>query len=194
MRARPSHADDLDEVLATALRLFSRGVADRRSAFRVPTLASVDTAGHPHVRTVVLRGFSPATRGLTIHTDRRSAKLGDVRHQPRVALHVYDPSAALQLRLDAIAHIHLDDALTQNAWERTPTMSRRTYAVNPQPGTPIPAPLDVPADDAEGIANFAVLRLTFTRLEWLWLSHEGHQRASFSWDDGDVCQATWLAP
>lgn len=194
MRERPSHADSLDEILATALRLFSRGVADRRSAFRAPTLASLSAAGHPSLRTVVLRGFDPTTRGITIHSDRRSSKIHEIRDTPRVALHVYDASAAIQLRLEAVATLHLDDAIAHEAWARTAAMSRLVYAVEPPPGTPVPAPQDAPCDPDVGDANFAVLRLTFDRLEWLWLNHEGHRRAAFTWNETGQCHATWLAP
>ena len=194
MRERSSHADSLDESLATAMRLFSRGVADRRSAFRVPTLASVNAAGHPSLRTVVLRGFDPATRGVTIHTDRRSPKIHEIRNNPSVALHVYDQSASIQLRLDAIAEIHVDDALAQKAWAHTAAMSRLTYAVESPPGTPVPAPPDAVEDTDTGAANFAVLHIIFYRLEWLWLNHAGHRRAAFTWDAAGECHATWLAP
>lgn len=194
MQPRPSHADSLDEILATALRLFSRGVADRRSAFRAPTLASITTAGHPSLRTVVLRGFDPAARVAMIHTDRRSTKIQEIRQAPRVALHVYDPSAALQLRLEATASIHIDDAVAHEAWARTPPMSRKVYAVDTSPGTPVPTPSQTPEVGTETAANFAVLRLTFDRLEWLWLAREGHRRAAFTWDKSENCLATWLAP
>lgn len=94
MRERPSHADSLDEILATSMRLFSRGVADRRRPFRTPTLATTNPTGRPSLRTVVLRGFNPATRCITIHTDRRSPKIHEIRQTPQMALHVYDPGAA----------------------------------------------------------------------------------------------------
>lgn len=194
MQERPSHADSLDEVLTAALRLLSRGVSDRRSAFHVPTLATADAAGLPRLRTVVLRNFDPALRCLTIHTDRRSAKIPEIRNRPRVALHVYDRSASLQLRLDGIAEIHVDDAVARNAWTHTAATSRLVYALQPPPGTPVQAPSDVVEDQDTGAANFAVLQIIFDRLEWLWLSREGHRRAALSWNDAGERHATWLAP
>jgi hypothetical protein len=194
MQERPSHADSLDEILATALRLFSRGVADRRSAFRAPTLATVNAAGHPCLRTVVLRGFEPAARGVTIHTDRRASKMREIQTNPSVALHVYDQSACIQLRIDAIAEIHVDDAVAQKAWARTPPMSRLVYSVQTPPGTPVPAPPNAPDNPDVAAANFAVLSLTFYRIEWLWLNHAGHRRAAFTWNAAGECHATWLVP
>ena len=193
MRERPSHADSLDEILATSMRLFSRGVADRRSPFRTPTLATITATGRPSLRTVVLRGFNPATRCITIHTDRRSPKIQEIRQTPQVALHAYDTGAAIQLRLEATATIHIQDDVANEAWARTPPMSRVVYAVEPPPGKPVSAPPPPPESTDETAANFAVLRLTFDRLEWLWLSHEGHRRAAFTWNNA-ACHATWLAP
>ena len=194
MRERPAHADSLEEVWAWAKRLLSRGVADRRSAFRYPTLANVDGAGLPRLRTVVLREFDPAARRLTIHTDRRSAKLRDIRTGARVALHIYDQAAAIQIRLDAVAVVYLDDPMAQGAWARTPLPSRLGYAMEPPPGTPVSVPPDTPGDPEAGACNLAVLQVTFDRLEWLWLGHDGHRRAAFTWDEADGCEATWLAP
>lgn len=194
MRERPAHADSLDEILATAMRLFSRGVADRRSAFRTPTLATVTEANNPSLRTVVLRGFDPALRRVTIHTDQRAAKIQDIHRNPHVALHVYDQAAAIQVRLDARATIHIADAVAHDRWARTPSMSRMVYAVTAPPGSPLPAPPPAPATTSDTPENFAVLCLTFHRLEWLWLCHEAHRRAAFTWDDANQHQATWLAP
>jgi hypothetical protein len=150
MRERSSHAYSLDEMQAAALRLFSRGVADRRSAFRTPTLATVNAAGLPCLLTVVLRGFDPATRCLTIHTDRRSLKADEIQASPGVALHVYDASACLQIRLDAIAEIHVDNAVAHKAWTQTAAMSRLVYGVDPPPGTPVLTPADAPCDPDVG--------------------------------------------
>lgn len=194
MRERPPHADSLDEITIAAFRLLSRGVSDRRSAFRVPTLSTADAAGLPSLRSVVLRGFDPASRCLTIHTDRRSAKIPEIRRMPRVALHVYDRSASLQLRLDGIAEIHVDDAVAQKAWTQTPAMSRLVYALEPPPGTPIQAPSEAIGNENSGATNFAVLQIIFDQLEWLWLSHDGHRRAALSWNDAGERHATWLAP
>jgi pyridoxine/pyridoxamine 5'-phosphate oxidase len=97
----PSHADDLNEVLAETFRLLARGVADRRSAFRTPTIATVGPDGAPRIRTMVSRRFDPAARRLTLHTDRRAAKLSEIDQQPSVAVHVYDARAAVHVRLQA---------------------------------------------------------------------------------------------
>lgn len=190
----PSHADDLNEVLAEAFRLFARGVADRRSAFRTPTIATVGLDGAPQIRTMVLRRFESAARRLTLHTDRRAAKLTEITHQPSVAVHVYDARAALQVRLSAGAQIHTGDEAARQAWAAGAPSSHFGYAITPAPGSEIPAPPPAAIGDESGFGNFALLTLTFHTLEWLWLHHGGHRRARFSWADDGSHRSAWLVP
>lgn len=193
-RPRPSWADDLDGTLAEAFRLLSRGIADRRSPFHTPCLGSVDAAGAPVLRTVVLRGFDPAARQLRIHTDLRSGKAAELRANPAVALHGYDPAAQVQLRLSGTATLHAEDAVADAAWAASRPFSRRCYAIAEAPGTPCAAPPGAPADDAAGRPNFAAVLIAFDRLDWLWLAASGHRRARFAWDADGTPAATWLVP
>jgi hypothetical protein len=190
----PSHAENVDEVLAEAFRLFSRGVVDRRSPFRTPSIATVGPDGAPRIRTMVLRRFEAAARRLTLHTDRRAAKLFEIDHQPRVAVHVYDARAAVQVRLSARAQVHVADDLAREAWVGGAPSSHTCYAVSPAPGTVVAAPPPAATDRDAGFANFAVLALTFDTLEWLWLYHAGHRRARFAWTDDGSRSAAWLVP
>jgi len=190
----PSHADDLDEVLAESFRLLARGVADRRSAFRTPTIATVGPDGAPRIRTMVLRRFEPAARRLTLHTDRRAAKLIDIAHQPSVAVHVYDARVPLQVRISARAQMNAGDAVAREAWAAGAPSSHFGYAITPAPGTEIAAPPLATIGDGTGFGNFALLTLTFHMLEWLWLYHGGHRRARFAWADDGSHSSAWLVP
>ncbi len=190
----PAHRDDLAEVLAEAIRLFARGVADRRSAFRTPTVATIAAESTPQARTMVLRRFEPVSRRLTFHSDQRASKFADFAHIPRAAVHIYDARAALQIRLSTHAQVHIGDAVAQAAWAAGAASSRAIYAIDPAPGTEVPAPVAAPTDPDAGFGNFAVLTLTFDRLEWLWLHHAGHRRARFAWDAGGTLDAAWLIP
>ena len=171
-----------------------RGATDRRSAFHTPTLATIGRDGAPAARTVVLRGFEPASRTLRLHSDARAAKVAELLHEPRCTLHFYDAGAQVQLRLGAVARVHRDDGLADAAWSGSRAFSRMCYAVEPGPGAPLPAPLAAPQDPDAGRHNLAVLQLVYHSLEWLWLSVEGHRRARFAWRDGDAPDATWLVP
>lgn len=184
----------LDEVRADAFRRLSRGVADRRSAFRNPTLATVGPNGRPQVRTVVLRGFDPAGRLLTVHSDIRAAKVTALRANPDVALHVWDDGAQVQIRIDGAAAVSANDELARAEWARLHEGSRAAYRSQTVPATPVEDPADIPRiDDVAAFAQFAVLQIRFDRLEWLHLAREGQRRAAFSWHD-DALEQRWLAP
>jgi hypothetical protein len=190
---RPAHADDLTAARAEAFALLARGVADRRHPFHTPTLATIGLDGAPRARTLVLRGFDAPTRTLRLHSDRRSDKVAEVAREPRACLHLYDAGAQVQIRLEGAARVHHEDETAQAAWASSRPFSRMCYAIEPAPGTPVPAPLPAPRDEQAGRAHFAALTLAFARMEWLWLAAEGHRRARFSWTDQGE-EATWLVP
>ncbi|WP_198372559.1 pyridoxamine 5'-phosphate oxidase family protein [Roseomonas rosulenta] len=191
---RPPPPATPQDALADAFRLLSRGVADRRSPFHTPTLATRGLDGAPDLRTVVLRGFDPATRLLRIHTDRRSAKAGEIAADPRAALHGYDAAAQVQIRIAGVASLHLDDATADAAWAASREMSRMCYATPHAPGAPVEEPPPAPQDAAAGRANFAAVTLRIDALDWLLLAAAGHRRARFAWDDAGALCAGWAAP
>jgi pyridoxamine 5'-phosphate oxidase len=192
-RPGPAFADDLDATLAEAFRLLGVGVADRRSPFHTPSLASIGPNGAPRIRTLVLRGFDPASRTLRLHTDPRSGKVHDIAAGPRVALHAYGAGTQVQLRLGGTATLHTDDAIADNAWAATPPNARLVYTSTLPPGASIRTPA-LPAPTSDGRENFAVLVMQFDALEWLSLSAAGHRRARFTWDRAGEASAEWLVP
>jgi pyridoxine/pyridoxamine 5'-phosphate oxidase len=191
---RPAPPATPEEALAQALALLTRGVADRRSPFHTPVLATRGLDGGPNLRTVVLRAFDPALRLVRVHADRRSAKVAEIAADPRAMLHGYDAGAQVQLRLAGAACLHLDDAVAADAWAASRAMSRRVYASAEAPGAPVPAPPPAPQDEAAGRAHFAVVTLRVDSLDWLLLAAEGHRRARFAWDGAGRLSAGWIAP
>ncbi|HWT08227.1 MAG TPA: pyridoxamine 5'-phosphate oxidase family protein [Roseomonas sp.] len=184
----------LDAALAEAFDALARGASDTAAAFHMPTLATRALDGGPALRTVILRGFDPATRTLRIHTDRRSAKAAEIAADPRVALQGYDAAARMQLRLAGRASLHHHDAIADDAWATSRETSRMTYATAHRPGTPLPAPPAAPTDPQAGRAHFAALLLRFDSLDWLRLDRAGHARARFAWAPSGAMTATWIAP
>jgi hypothetical protein len=136
----------------------------------------------------VLRGANAAAGHLDIYTDLRSAKIAAVRANSEVALHVWDPSAHLQVRIAASASILTGDAAAA-AWARVPDGSRRTYGVAPAPGQAIPAALDYATQAA--FEFFAVLRIEAQSIDALHLGRN-HRRALFERIDG--WKGRWLVP
>jgi pyridoxamine 5'-phosphate oxidase len=134
-RGEPAERDDLTAVLEDALDRLAEGVADRRSAFHTPTLGTIGRGdGRPRLRTVVLRGFDAAGPSLRFHTDRRSAKIEEMRVSPQVSLHVYDAAAKLQVRVEGWARLHMTDAIADAAWAASKAFSRQCYGIEPGPG------------------------------------------------------------
>ncbi len=193
----PAYYDDLDGTLAEAWRMLLQGAEDRRAAFHTPVVSTLRLDGRPAARTVVLRAVDRERRTLRFHTDRRSMKYEEIAAEPRVALHVYDPTAKVQLCIDGMATRHANDVLADEAWEGSRPMSRACYRVAPGPGTPIDTPAQAvigPDDGGEaGRENFAAITVAVTGIEWLYLAVQGHRRARFRWDDGALI-ATWLVP
>jgi pyridoxamine 5'-phosphate oxidase len=195
----PSFYDDLGETLAEAWRLMARGVADRRSAFHHPALATAGADGAPEVRTVILRACDVAGRSLRFHTDQRSGKARELAANPRAALHFYDPGSKIQLRAAGRAALHANDAVADAAWAGSRPISRQVYGVMPGPGAEIASGgafrmIDGEgAEDAPGRANFMAVVLEVQRLEWLYLAAAGHRRALFTWDGGTL-RSAWLSP
>lgn len=192
--ARPTFADDIMASLQEAFRLLADAVPNRRSPFHTPTIASLDDAGAPSLRTVVLRGFDADPRRLRFHTDRRSDKARGIARDPRVMMHFYDAALHIQLRVAGHATLHLDDAVADAAWVTSRSSSRMCYAAPDASGAIVPVPPAAPTDSEIGRPHFAAVVIGFHRLEWLWLAAAGHQRARFIWDEAGQLTADWIAP
>ena len=185
----------LDEVRADAFRRLARGASHRRSPFRAPVLATVDGQGLPGVRTVVLRGFDPAARVLTLHSDVRTAKIEEIRAEPHVVLHGWDGRGQVQVRVWGRASLRLGEAARAD-WGRLHPGSRATYATAPTPGTPLDDPASADQQrlpGSEAFLNFAVIEVVMNSLDWLHLARGGHRRARFTWLGGTET-ASWLVP
>lgn len=202
----PDHHNDLAATLKFAWQMVGRGVQDRRSAFHTPVLATQGADG-PQARVLVLRAADTALRSLTFHTDTRSAKLSELASDSRVAVTFYDAARKVQLRLNGVASVHTNDALSHQRWAASRPSSLRCY-LGVQPGAASHAPTSGLPAQVEGrepelhelvIAeqNFAVLQVAVQRLEWLHLHTRGQRRALFSWADGGTqsnCTMQWLNP
>ncbi len=181
-------ACDLSQLYAEVWARLTRGVHDRHAPARHPTLATVTPEGRPKARTVVLRAADKSAGTLDIHTDLRSAKVGDLRATPFAALHVWDTSAHLQLRLEARVTILIGKEVA-TIWAAVPATSRLSYGSTPAPGQPIAQALDYTKIPDAG--SFVVLRLQITAVDALHLG-PNHRRARF--DQKNEWAGAWLAP
>lgn len=194
--------DNLPDILAHAWSLLVRGGADRKSPVHTPVVCSVDEAGLPQARVMVLRKADPAASSLRFHTDARSPKAAQLDGRP-VAVLAYHPAEQVQLRISGTARVLTDGEPVDGIWNQSTLFARRCYLAENPPGTPLPGPASgLPAwiegqqPTAEQIvparANFATLWISVTSIDWLHLANSGHRRALFRADDGWA--GTWLAP
>ncbi len=181
-------ARSLDSLYDQVWTRLIRGVHDRRAAARHPTLATVSSGGKPQARTVVLRAADRDQARLEIHTDRLSAKIGELGKNPMAEVHVWDARARLQIRLQAEVSIQTGPEVDA-IWERVPEGSRLSYGGNPAPGQPIKDALAY--QKAPERTRFAVLGLAVLTMDILHLGPD-HRRASFCKNDG--WKGQWLAP
>lgn len=178
----------LDTLHAEAWQRLARGVADRRAAARHPTLATVDASGMPQARTVVLRAADRATATLRVYTDRLANKVKELQAHPHAALHVWDKSAHLQIRLLAEAVIHTGESV-HATWEGLSEHARQCYGFSPASGDRLEDGLDYQKWPA--LEAFAVLQLSIQQMEVLHLGHR-HRRARYR--RCDDWAGHWLVP
>ncbi|MEM0907117.1 MAG: pyridoxamine 5'-phosphate oxidase family protein [Pseudomonadota bacterium] len=195
----PAHYSDLSAVESTAWALLVRGANARKSAFHQATVATVNAAGLPEARTVVLRAANAPTRSLRFHTDIRSGKVAEFAASPSCVIHFYDHGAKIQLRVRAHAHVHHKDDVTAPIWQQMRDMSKVCYRQPIGPGEPIEDPTIAETSllgDDEAFANFVVVKLEARAMEWLYLAAAGHRRAEISYAGGPQEPPTmrWLAP
>jgi pyridoxamine 5'-phosphate oxidase len=181
-------AGDLSQLFVEVWRRLSRGVHDRHAPARHPTLATVASDGRPQARTVVLRAANKPAGTLDLHTDLRSAKVQELRAMPFAALHVWDTSAHLQVRLEARVEILTGQDVAM-IWAGVPEASRLAYGTSPAPGQPIADALAY--TKGPDPAFFAVLRLNVSSVDALHLG-PNHRRARFDRLDGWT--GVWLTP
>lgn len=187
--------DDLAGSLDYAWQMLARGVADRRSAFHTPSVATLGFDGAPRIRTVVLRGCNVADQVLRFHTDKRSAKIKEIAANDRGAMLFYDHGLKIQLRLSCQFYLS-DQATWDAAWQATRAMSRECYQVEQAPGDVIDAPTRASFNAAateDGADNFQPVLARVETIEWLYLAAKGHRRALFDLSQ-QPAEMQWLVP
>lgn len=177
-----------DCTLAKVWETLALGIADATHPARRPTFATVSKDGWPEARTVVLRTADKDTSELTIHTDLYSDKIKSLQNAPRAALHIWDATQDLQIRIQAEVRVQ-SGPQTHDLWDKIPDHAQQSYGVTPPPGTPINDALDYVKDPDP--ATFAILLCRVMHIDAVHLGPD-HRRCSFSrvghW------QGQWLSP
>lgn len=196
---------ELGAIVERVFAELGEAVAEQAHGFHWPVVATVDAAGDPQARTVVLRRATRSAGEVAFHTDRRAPKVAEIAARPRIALLFYDGRLKLQARATCLATVERDGERADAAWAGIGAGSRRCYlapaapssvATGPSPNLPAHLVGRVPdAGEVEGgRVNFAVVRCVIERLDVLRLDHAGHRRARFDLDRGEVTASCWLEP
>ena len=197
--------DDLDLSLQRAMDLLVRGAVNRRSPFHTPVFATQGGIFGVDARTVVLREFVRDTRRLRFHSDLRTQKSAHIDENTNGVFVFYDPGARIQLRAYGPCRLHQDDDIADAAWADSQHFSRRCYMAPEGPGSTADGPTSGLPKDVEGRVpteeetllgrpHFSVMLMTIASLDWLFLAHDGHRRARFSWEESGDCRKEWLIP
>ena len=99
-----------------------------------------------------------------------------------------------------------NDAVADQLWEHLWVLGRRCYMAPRAPGSLAKAPSpNLPTEwmdrkptleaSESGRANFCVIEVILSYMEWLELGFEGHTRAGYRWsEEGHQWKGCWLEP
>lgn len=178
--------ETLDDCLADCRNRLIRAPRDRKSPMHTPVIITGDV----DARVMVLRAFDSQSWTLRLHTDARAPKAQVIAADPRAAVLFYDKGAKIQIRARGTAAVLREGAEVDAAWAAGTNFARRCYlGEGPGAGSDVPTSGLPPEfegaepDDAQLVPareNFALLKITLTALDWLYLAHSGHVRAQFT--------------
>ena len=190
----PDAFNEISETLSTAESILDNAVDNAKTLFHTLILSSLDE-GKIASRVVVLREFNSKERYLRFHTDARAPKIKHFQKNSNASILGYDPALKIQLKLQGNVNVHLKDDVAMASWNESTTRSKKCYSVEGGSSLKINNPAEYDIKDVnieDGYLNFAVIKFTYTSLEFLYLKSSGHRRALHSWDDELV--SNWLVP
>lgn len=190
----PDTYDQISETLSTAESILDNAVDNAKTLFHTLILSSLDE-GKIASRVVVLREFNSKERYLRFHTDARAPKIKHFQKNSNASILGYDPALKIQLKLQGSVEVHLKDDVTIASWNESTTRSKKCYSVEGGSSLEIDNPAEYDIRDVnieDGYLNFAVIKFTYTSLEFLYLKSSGHRRAVHSWDE--ELTSNWLVP
>ena len=187
-------AGDLRALVDDVWHRIARALDGTWPPWALPTLATIAADG-PRARVLALRTADAAAGTFVFHADARSDKIREISEDPRVSVVFFDPQDGIEARFTGRAALHRGDDVARAAWQGVSPLRRLASRFTDPPGSRLSAParFDALPVAGEGAANFAVIRVTVARLDWLWVGADDLRRASFvrtgaGWD-GD-----WTVP
>jgi pyridoxamine 5'-phosphate oxidase len=194
---------DLASIWSTIWDELHAGTRSGLHPWHLGVLGTLNDAQGSDTRMVVLRQVDPAARSLCFHTDLRSPKVRQLRQDGRVSWLFYHPGERVQLRMQAEARLHVDDAIADERWAASSLDSRRCYLAPASPGTDFDQPfINLPDDlrggpptqarSEAGRVHFAAVITTVSEIDWYFLHADGHLRCHFRCSR-EGWQAVWKA-
>lgn len=179
--------DSLAHIEALIWQELARCATDRAHAWRVCTLATIDTQGEADARSVVIREVDAERRELVFFTDARSPKVAQFEVNPLGTLVMWSADLGWQLRLKVNLRVETAGLAVSSRWAQLKMKPAAYDYLSPlPPGTPLERP--VPERGSRG--NFAVVTVQVLAIDWLSLRDEGQRRAVFAPPEA----ARWLQP
>ena len=190
----PDEYNEISQTLESANLILTNAVENAKTLFHTLAVSSIDN-NQIATRVMVLREFNLKERYIRFHTDYRAAKIDHYSENNSASVLGYDPNLKIQIKLQGSISVHYNDQVTQAAWEGSTTRSKKCYSVKGGSTLEISDPKEYDLKDGnieDGYINFAVLKFSFSNLEFLHLKSSGHRRAFHSWDESFA--STWLVP
>ena len=186
---------DLTTILDNIWKHLIQSIDDLANPWRLPAIGTQGTNG-PTVRTMVLRSVDLQKRTLSVYTDIRSKKIPNFRKDPRIALLFYNDKTKQQVRAHGRSTIQHNNKTTELAWNKIELKNQHDYSTILPPGSKINPPSINQIDKinlTNAYLNFAIIECSITKIDWLQLSSNGHNRALFNWS-GDTWIKNWATP
>lgn len=179
--------DSLPHLQARIWQELARCATDRGHGWRVATLATLDEAGGPDARSVVIREVDPEGQELVFFTDARSPKVAQFAADPRGTLVMWSADLGWQLRLRVQLQVDTAGLAVSSRWARLKMSPAAFDYLSPlPPGTP----LAHPQPERGTREHFAVVTARVGAIDWLGLRREGQRRALFA----PPAAPRWLQP
>ncbi|MEM1136159.1 MAG: pyridoxamine 5'-phosphate oxidase family protein [Bacteroidota bacterium] len=161
-----------------------KGKVDKKHDFRYPVLGSMSQNGYPEIRTVILRDVLISERKLIFFTDYRSPKVMQLKAQPKASLLFYHYKKKLQLRISGIVTLYNKDSLAKKYLSKLPEIALKDYLSITAPGKKVNNSLNELLTYKKAFENFTVVQIETTKIDYLQLKLEGHERMILTWNNG----------
>ena len=199
-----SSKENTDEIFKDIKRNLTRGVKDRKHNFHTPVFSNVNGVGEIDSRIVVLRNFDPLKMILNFHTDYRSPKAIDLKHNDNSSFVFYDHKLKIQLRIKTTSVLNNQNEIAKEIWDKTRLLSRKCYLTAKDPSSFTELPEDgIPnhlvgkepnlEESEKGFKNFTVVENKIKEIDWLYLEISGHRRLKLIFNEQKP-KYQWIIP